>query len=191
MPPIAAKKTPAKKRRKGHGKGQSFEREVSRRLSLWLTKGARDDVFWRTAMSGGRATLQAKKGIINFAQAGDIGAIDPLGAQLLNHVTIECKFYRDLVLFKSLLQGTGKIAGFWEKHYDEARLSQREPFMIARENLTPTLLLTTKNATHLLGIRSRPVMEVFGWHPRSRIGSSVLVFLFDKVVPTLKHWREE
>ncbi len=72
-------------------KGSEFERLFSRRLSLWWTDGSRDDVFWRTSNSGGRATARSHRGRTTFGQAGDIGATDPVGLPLLDIVTIELK----------------------------------------------------------------------------------------------------
>ena len=50
--------------RKGGGKakGSSFERLICKELSLWITGGEHQDVFWRSAMSGGRSTVAMKKG---------------------------------------------------------------------------------------------------------------------------------
>ena len=72
-------------------KGSQFERDLCRRLSEWWTAGARDDVFWRTAGSGGRATVRRKRGKMTAGAAGDIMATDPLGVDLMQLVTIECK----------------------------------------------------------------------------------------------------
>jgi len=41
-------------------KGSSFEREICTILSKWWTNNERDDVFWRTAGSGARATTRSK-----------------------------------------------------------------------------------------------------------------------------------
>ncbi len=77
-------------------KGSEFEREVCKRLSLWwsagLSKGdARDDIFWRSSQSGGRATQRAKTGQKTFGSYGDIAAVDPIGQPLLKYFTIELK----------------------------------------------------------------------------------------------------
>jgi hypothetical protein len=50
--------------RKGGGKqkGSQFERDVCRELSLWVSHGKQEDVYWRSAMSGGRSTVAALKG---------------------------------------------------------------------------------------------------------------------------------
>ena len=72
-------------------KGSDFEREMCRLFSLWWTDRARDDVFWRAATSGGRATIRGQKGRATFGQYGDIAAVDPIGRPLLDVVTIELK----------------------------------------------------------------------------------------------------
>ena len=79
----------------GKQKGSGFERETCRDLSNWLTfhlEGtARDDVFWRSSNSGGRATVRDKVKKKTHGSYGDISAIDPLGYKLLNHFILECK----------------------------------------------------------------------------------------------------
>jgi len=72
-------------------KGAQFERDISRILSLWWTHDARDDVFWRTSQSGGRATIRSQKGLRTYGAYGDITAIDPIGVPLLKVFTIELK----------------------------------------------------------------------------------------------------
>lgn len=76
-------------------KGGDFEREVAKLLSRWWSKGLegkeRDDIFWRTSQSGGRATQRKKFGKETFGSYGDIAAVDPLGAPLLKLFTIELK----------------------------------------------------------------------------------------------------
>lgn len=88
-----AKKKKRKKRvsRGKRGKGSSFEREISKALSLWWTKGKREDVFWRSTTSGARATVRGKKGRGTFGQYGDIQATDPIGQPLLDVCNIELK----------------------------------------------------------------------------------------------------
>lgn len=72
-------------------KGAPFEREVAMALSKWWTHGERDDVFWRSSQSGGRATSRKKSGKSTFGQYGDIAATDPIGQPLLNFITFELK----------------------------------------------------------------------------------------------------
>lgn len=79
--------------RKGGGssKGSSFERDICKQLSRWWTEEARDDVFWRTAGSGGRATNRAKTGQQTAGAYGDISFTDPIGADLLKICCFELK----------------------------------------------------------------------------------------------------
>ena len=76
---------------KGRGKGGNFERDMSRAFSRWWTNGERDDIFWRTGGSGGRATARSRSGKHTAGQYGDIAATDPLGAPLIDWITIELK----------------------------------------------------------------------------------------------------
>lgn len=72
-------------------KGGSYEREVCKTLSLWWTAGARDDVFWRSYGSGGRATARKKKGKTTAGGTGDIVATDEVGLPFTRLVTTEIK----------------------------------------------------------------------------------------------------
>lgn len=72
-------------------KGSAFERELCKLLSKWWTGDARDDVFWRSSQSGGRATQRAKQGLRTHGSYGDIAAVDPIGEPLLKVFTIELK----------------------------------------------------------------------------------------------------
>lgn len=56
-------------------KGGGFERKMCKRLSLWYSHGERDDIFWRTAGSGARATCRMKQGLMTADSAGDMCAI--------------------------------------------------------------------------------------------------------------------
>lgn len=79
--------------RKGGGssKGSTFERDICKALSRWWTEGARDDVFWRTAGSGGRATNRAKSGQKTAGAYGDITYVDAIGEPLMRLCCFELK----------------------------------------------------------------------------------------------------
>jgi len=76
---------------KGKTKGTSFERDICKQLSLWWSNGKTDDIFWRTASSGGRATQRSKQKASTFGQYGDVQATDPQGQPLIDLCTIEIK----------------------------------------------------------------------------------------------------
>ena len=126
----------------GKQKGSSFERKICEYLSLWITNNEHKDVFWRSAMSGGRATVHLNAGIRMTAQAGDISAIRGIGEQLLNVFLIECKFYKDLKFDSLLFDSKQGISGFWEKLVKDSAKFDRYPLLIARQNNKPVLIGT-------------------------------------------------
>jgi hypothetical protein len=73
------------------GKGAGFEREFCKELSLWWTEGKRDDIFWRTAGSGARATTRFKKGRRTADSYGDVKAEHEIGKPLTNHYVFSLK----------------------------------------------------------------------------------------------------
>ena len=72
-------------------KGSGFEREISHALSHWWSYGTRDDIFWRTAGSGARATMRSKKQLKTMNQYGDLTTIDPTGQPFIDNNLIEIK----------------------------------------------------------------------------------------------------
>jgi hypothetical protein len=102
------------------GKGQQFERDLCRQLSLWWSDGTNDDWFWRSSQSGGRATQRAKKGQKTANAAGDIAAMTKEGQVLLDYVCIEAKKGYPLVSVADLYEKTS--GGFWN-FIDQAKKS--------------------------------------------------------------------
>jgi hypothetical protein len=73
-------------------KGSAFEREICKQLSQWWSDDeTRDDIFWRSSQSGGRATRRTKQGKTTYGSYGDIAAVDPIGDPLIKAFTIELK----------------------------------------------------------------------------------------------------
>lgn len=77
-----------KRKRKGSQKGPGYERSFCKQLGMWWTNGKRDDIFWRTASSGARATMRAKKGLRTADSYGDVKAESIIGKPL----TKDCLF---------------------------------------------------------------------------------------------------
>lgn len=95
------------------GKGSSFERDMCRTLSLWWSKGKRDDIFWRSSNSGGRATVRSRAGRGTFGQYGDVQATDPIGQPLLDLCTIELKRGYNRVSVADALDAPPRAANQW------------------------------------------------------------------------------
>jgi hypothetical protein len=96
-------------------KGSQFERDLCPRLSLWWT-GDREDVFWRTDSSGGRAKRRARDGKATFGKHGDICAVDPLGLPLIRCITFEAKNGYPKDTFADLLEKSENAA---EQEYEK------------------------------------------------------------------------
>jgi len=102
-------------------KGGDFERTICKELSLWWTYGKRDDVFWRSSQSGGRATTRHKQGKSTAGSCGDIAAIDPKGLPLLDLMTIEVKRGYNSETLANLLERNQKAAQqMWEAWIQQA-----------------------------------------------------------------------
>lgn len=84
-----------KKRGRGPKKGSAYERTTCKELSLWYSKSffdePRDDIFWRTSASGGRATIRMKKNIKTANSCGDIMALHRIGRKFTKTCMVELK----------------------------------------------------------------------------------------------------
>jgi len=142
-------------------KGGAFERQTCKALSLWISHGRREDLLWRSAMSGGRATVQAKRGIDNRTQVADISAIHPDGDKLMALFFIECKHVRSLDIAQAIIKRSGFLVKTWtimqnmveRERAKTGRGNAASPMLIARQNGMRTIMCITRHGrTRLLGI---------------------------------------
>jgi len=150
----------------GKQKGAEFEREICKLLSLWLTQGKSEDTLWRSAMSGGRATIAHRKGK-NVRVCGDICAVAHEAHYFCNKFFVEIKHVKKLALDQFLIKGTGPLANFWQVAKREALKHKRLPMIIARQNGWPTIVLIIRG-TELEFLT--PLIQT----------EEVEIFLFDK-----------
>lgn len=143
-------KTKKKKGGKGKRKGGGFERKVCNLLSRSIDPDSDETLFWRSAMSGGRATIRNRTGKKDDNQAGDITCIHEKGAWLTNAFAIECKFYANLNIQSSIISNKGKLIKFWKQAVEQAKRHGKQPLLIAKENNTPTLMLTNQRGRDFL-----------------------------------------
>lgn len=125
----------------GKAKGAAFERDVCKALGLWVTAGKRDDVFWRSAMSGGRATIRQRGGKETRHQAGDISSVHEAGHVLTSYWFIECKFVKNLRITNFVLQTGGGLMEYWRTAVKESRKHSRTPMVIAKQNRGMTIVV--------------------------------------------------
>lgn len=72
-------------------KGLIHEWKICKSLSLWYTKGKRDDIFYPTSSSGARATKRMKDNISTANSCGDVGALDHIGFSIIEQYIFELK----------------------------------------------------------------------------------------------------
>jgi hypothetical protein len=137
----------------GKQKGSEFERVICKALSLWVSEGHKEDLFWRSAMSGGRATVANKAGSSLGHHAGDISTTSAQGASLTDRFYIEAKFYRSLQWDRFLLNDSGIVAGFWAEAIKQAAIYKRQPILIAKQNRLATLIMMMPNTFSGLSFR--------------------------------------
>ena len=126
----------------GPAKGASFERKVCVQLSLWITGGKLRDCFWRSSLSGGRATVAFQRGVRLDRQAGDICAIAPEGHVLTDQFYFELKHYRSIKLESFILFNRGLLAQWWQQAIKQANRHDRQPVIIAKSNRVPAIVIT-------------------------------------------------
>jgi len=110
-------------------------------------------VFWRSAMSGGRATVMRQAGKKASAIAGDVTATKRIGMGFASAFFVECKFVKNL-RFDGLVTGlkTG-IMDYWTVAKREAKRHKKEPIIIAKQNNLPTIMVMSLEAVIKLQIR--------------------------------------
>jgi hypothetical protein len=138
----------------GKAKGSQFERDMCVVLSKWISDGKSEDLFWRSALSGGRATIGQRKGKFHSSQVGDISAIHPDGHYFISSFAPECKFYASLD-YSSILSGKGKLLTFWAEIRKQAHTHDKMPFLMAKQNRMPVFVHLCKSGMAALGLDDR------------------------------------
>lgn len=161
-------------------KGAEFERTVCKKLSMWASGMLREDLFWRSAMSGGRATFETRKSREQKGklsnQAGDVSSISEIGMPLVETFFLEAKHYADLKMDGIVYGATGELRAIWEEPLDKAKMYQKIPLVIAKENFRQPLLLTNEEGSCLL---SKATKEGFSFALKAYfpiIGMHVFLF---------------
>ena len=145
-----------------HGeKGRQFERDFSRLLSLWWTKGDDEDVFWRTDSSGARATTRAKVGKTTANAVGDISSRTPEGDLLLKYFIIELKRgYSKLEVLSLLDKNNNKtnlLLTWWQKLIEEgAREHKKVMLVFRRDRAHACIMFQTSLLTMLINRLGAP-----------------------------------
>jgi len=155
--------------RKSKEKGAEFERTVCTKLSLWVSDYTREDVFWRSAMSGGRATIKIKKnrGRKFDAHAGDVAATHELGHLLITLFIVECKAWKEMQLGHPITGDGGFLEKVWIRTYDQCSAS-RQPFLVLKQNYRQIIVVTSMVGSDILqkGMKSGDPIKMTAMLPR-------------------------
>ncbi|RLC88849.1 MAG: hypothetical protein DRJ03_01010 [Chloroflexi bacterium] len=135
--------------KKPHQKGGRFEGELCRVFSKWLTYDKRDDVFYKTSGSGGRATQRQKLQKQTAFSAGDMSFNDPIGKPFIEYFLVEIKRgYNTNVIFNSLIDKdhsktkTPLIIDWFKKANQERSQNNRKAVMLLmRRDYARTLVV--------------------------------------------------
>jgi len=138
----------------GKRKGGNFENKMCKELSLWFSSGERDDLFTRTASSGGRFTLRKKTNKDTANQEGDITATTSEGLLLVNACCLEMKTgYKNWsimdILDKPVRNGKSTPQTF-ELFYQQACESTKWPVIIAKKDGRKELIFYPMEMQHAI-----------------------------------------
>lgn len=161
--------------RKSIAKGASFERDLCKSLSLWLSDGARKDLFTRNAGSGGAFTNNLARGHL-LGMGGDVAAAHPVAYEFLQYFFVEAKFWKDLQL-ESALWGKGELNTIIGKVQKQARDAKRIPLLITKQNFRPTLLFVPNDIGSIfIALSLRQIMYHSLWRGR------IQVFIYEEAL---------
>lgn len=143
----------------GKRKGNAFERDICRELSLWWTADLdepRDDIFWKTSNSGGRATARTKSSKKTHGQYGDVCAIDPIGQPLVSLLTLELKSGYSRFTFADLIDKPAhakqqQYEVWFEKAQKDSEASGSAGWLLItrRDRRVPLVFMTSRVADKL------------------------------------------
>lgn len=137
-------------------KGDSFERETCRAISLWWTDGKRDDVFWRNRTRVTSKTPNAER------QLGDLSTVHTIGVPFVEAFNVEFKIgysktkggKRHKIIpwdLLDLIDGKGKtFVNFWKQTTEDALVSNRMPLLIFKRDYHTPVVAMWKNDLSVL-----------------------------------------
>ena len=160
----------------GKRKGSSFERVIAKDLSLWITGGGNNGIFWRTHSSGAMGTVGKRR-----FEYGDIMAIDDLGKPLTDNYNIECRHGKVLNI-KDLIYHpkSSSILQLILEGRKNADSSNRRPLWIFKEQGKDVMVMMNYD-------RNEPFKSL--WNGIDFV--LAIDLLHDVFLMTYENWKEE
>jgi len=134
-------------------------------------------------MSGGRATVKAKKGISLHAQTGDITAIHPMGHFFTKLFMIECKHYRDIQWVPCLYErSSSAVRVFWLQLLKDSNSFCKAPMMIVRQNNYPNIVILDSTGEEIcINNRFQPLLIIPKLQMKVYLLKDLLLLPFDEI----------
>jgi hypothetical protein len=143
-------------------KGSQFERDMCRLFSRWVSGGDRDDLFWRTSQSGGRATACSRRGAALKSKGfyGDMSLADadhPTAKLFADNVSVEFKRGYNRASIQDIIDlparaATRTMEYFLDQAARDAEASGRLWMLVwKRDSRDPIVVLPPSFGASLLG----------------------------------------
>lgn len=138
-------------------KGSGFEREIAKKISLWLTNNQRDDTVWRSISSGSFATNKKKKGEISKHSVGDLMSVSEESKLFFDIFNIECKNYKEVDLYH-IFTDNCIIIEWYEKLYNDCLFNYKQnknnyfknPMIIYKQKYKPILCVINEHIYNII-----------------------------------------
>lgn len=138
----------------GKSKGNKFERDISKKLSLYITHNENSDTVWRSISSGAFATNKQKKGIKINHNVGDLSSTSDESKLFFDLFNVECKSYKKVDL-TNLFTNNCLVLDWYKKLYKDCSFNDeleydKVPFLIYKQDFKPVIGVTTLHAFEFL-----------------------------------------
>ena len=113
--------------------GNNYERELSKKLSLWFSEGKSDDVCWRDSGSVNRSTIRKKQEKLSIRH-GDIVAIDLKYKKFFDTYHVDSKSLGKvhLMLIYPASMKSSQLFLEWRKVCSDAEKFNKIPLMFVK-----------------------------------------------------------
>ena len=166
-------------------KGKRFEKEVCKKLSLWVSGGKRTDLFVPSTGSGSLSTVHSDQKLY-ASHCGDVTPSDPEGFQLCNKWMIECKSYKDLEILKLFFRHIKNqektspiLMEFMSKAIEEAKVHKKNAMLIVKQNRSLSLCVFPAVWVENILKKSYPIVPAFFSFPHLILCSLYFMSLDD------------